>query len=363
MKNCLKIKVLFWVPYPSEGASNRYRVEQFLPYLEEENILYSLHSFWSSVAYKKLYKKGYYLRKICFFILGTLSRIMDLIQVFRYDIVFIHREAYPLGDAFFESILFFLRKPIIFDFDDAIFLPFSSNPNNFIECFKHPAKTGKIIKMCREIIAGNEYLANFVLNYNSSVSIIPTSIDTDKYYANQKEDSDIVVIGWMGSITTSVFLEDMENVFSRILNEFDNVRLKIIGGSYSFDGKNILNKAWALNEEIEDLRTFDIGIMPMPDNEWNKGKCGFKAILYMSMGIPCVSSPVGINKDIISDAINGYLANTEDEWVERLSLLIKNPELRKRMGRAARSTIEEKYSVKVNAPRFLEVVRKACNNK
>lgn len=353
------MRVLFWVPYPTEGASNRYRVEQYLPYLQKERIAYSLHPFWSSSAYRILYKNGHYFRKICFFILGTISRIYDLLGIFRYDIVFIHREAFPVGGAIFENIISILKKPFIFDFDDAIFLPSCSYPNNFIERFKKPEKIINIIKRSKYVIAGNHYLSDFAFRYNHSVSIIPTPIDTDKYCPEDRKRGGEIVIGWMGSVTTLEFLDIMRNTFIYLSKRFHNIRFKIVGGDFSIEGlSNIISKPWSLEEEIEDLRSFDIGIMPMPDNEWTNGKCGFKAILYMNIGIPCVCSPIGVNKEIITDGVNGFLASSEDEWINKLSLLIENPELRRRLGMAGRETVEEKYSLKVNAPKYLEIFKK-----
>jgi len=354
------MRVLFWVPYPTEGASNRYRVEQYLHYLEGNGIKYSLRPFWNSSAYKILYKKGHYFRKICFFILGTISRIYDLLGIVRYDIVFIHREAYPIGAAFFETIVSILKKPIIFDFDDAIFLPAPSRPNDFVERFKKPDKIAHIIKISNHVIAGNKYLSNYALRYNRSISIIPTPIDTDRYYPDTiKSHRDKVVVGWMGSITALPLLNAMKDIFTCLSKRFHNVRFIIVGGDFSINGlSTIISKQWSLEEEKEYIKTFDIGIMPLPENEWMKGKCGFKAILYMSMGIPCVCSPVGVSKEIIRDGVNGFLAGTDDEWIKKLSLLIEDPELRRRLGMAGRKTVEERYSVKVNAPKYLEIFKR-----
>jgi glycosyltransferase involved in cell wall biosynthesis len=353
------MRVLFWVPYPTEGASNRYRVEQYLPYLKEAGIDYSLRSFWSSRAFEILYKTGHHFAKFYYFILGTISRFFDLVRVFQYDVVFVHREAYPIGGAFFETILAILKKPFIFDFDDAIFLPASSHPNNFIERYKKPDKIANIIKMARHVIAGNHYLADFALRQNHSVSIIPTPIDTDKYYPDEKKHSSELVVGWIGSVTTLSFLNKMRNIFIQLSKRFCHIKFKIVGGNFSVSTlSNIISKPWSLDEEIEDLMTFDIGIMPMPDNEWTKGKCGFKVILYMSMGIPCVCSPVGVNREIIIDGVNGFLARTEEDWIEKLVLLIESSEMRKRLGMAGRKTVEEKYSLSVNIPRYLEALQR-----
>lgn len=350
------MKILFWVPYPTEGPSNRYRVEQYLPYIKKEGIVCYLHPFWSSSAFRVLYKRGYYFRKVYFFILGTLLRILDLLQIFKYDLVFIHREAYPIGGVFFETILSILKKHFIFDFDDAIFLPASSRSNSFIGKFKNPNKVAKTIKLSSYVIVGNQYLADFALEYNPKVYVIPTPIDTDRYYPikDNKESDDKIVIGWMGSITTINFLNMLEDAFIQLSKRFPDIIIKIVGGDFFIKGLgNVISKQWLFNEEIEDLKTFDMGIMPMPDNQWTKGKCGFKAILYMSMGIPTISSCVGVNKEIITDGVNGFLADTEREWVQKLTLLIEDRELRKRIGFSGRVTVEERYSVKVNAPKLL----------
>lgn len=351
------MKILFWVPYPTEGASNRYRVEQYLPYLKKAGIQYCLRPFWSSRAYRILYKKGHNFTKCYYFTLGTLSRLFDLTTVFRYDLIFIHREAYPVGGAFFEIILSLLRRFFIFDFDDAIFLPATSRSNNFIEKYKKPNKVAQIIKMSTHTIAGNRYLAYFAQRYNSCVSIIPTPLDMDKYHPHKKYHDAKVVIGWMGSVTTLRFLEMMKSVFIQLSKRFSHIEFKIVGGDFAIDGlSNIISKPWSLEQELEDLMSFDIGIMPMPDNDWTKGKCGFKAILYMSMGIPCVCSPVGVNKEIITDGANGFFVTTEDEWIKKLSALIEDRDLRRKIGEAARVKAEKEYSLLVNAPRFLEVI-------
>ncbi|KKQ78307.1 MAG: Glycosyl transferase group 1 [Parcubacteria group bacterium GW2011_GWC2_38_7] len=354
------MRILFLVPYPQEGASNRYRVEQYLPYLKREGIRYSLRPFWSACAYRSLYKNGHYFRKLFFFMCGTTSRIFQIFGIAGYDLVFIHREAYPIGGAFFETIISILKKPIIFDFDDAIFLPASSRPNNFIERFKNPNKVASIIKRSKYVISGNSFLADFALRYNRSITVIPTPIDTDKYYPDNRSPGNKIVIGWIGSATTLDFLKSMREVFVRLSKEFSNIRFKIVGGDFSILGlSNIISKPWSLVEEIEDLKGFDIGIMPMPDNDWTSGKCGFKAILYMSMGIPCVCSAVGVNKEIILDGNNGFLANSEEEWIKKLSLLVRDAELRKRLGDAGRKTAIDRYSLKANAPKYLDVLKKA----
>lgn len=355
------MNILFWVPYPHEGASNRYRVDQYLPALKAHGIRYSVRSFWSGPAFRILYTKGNNIRKAIYFLGGTIRRIRDLFTIIRYDAVFIHREAYPVGPAFFEWCVHLARKPVIFDFDDAIFLPSSSRQNLFIERFKFSGKVKDIISMSDRVIAGNKYLASFALAYHHDVAVIPTVIDTDKFPVVRSTNGEEIIIGWIGSATTSEFLKPLQNVFRALTERFSNVRIRIIGGDPYGEAYPWLQvRKWELGREREELSHIDIGIMPMPDDPWTKGKCAFKAIVYMAAGIPCVCSPVGMNNEVIQDGVNGYLAHTEKEWIDKISALVVDPALRGRVGAAGRKTVEERYSLKAHAARFVGILLDAC---
>lgn len=357
------MKILFIVPYPTEGASNRIRVEQFLPLIRERGISYKLRPFVGRRFYKILYLQGNYIKKILLFILATVLRVTDVFRAISYDLIFIHREAYPIGPAVFEKIFHYMGKPIIYDFDDAIFLSNTSETNTYIERLKNPDKISSIISMSSAVIAGNRYLYDFAVKYNKNVFIIPSSIDTDKYtpVADRGEGANKdIVIGWVGSITTRKFVYGIEDALSELEKKYDNIIFKIIGGGfYSKKVKKVFNIEWSLETEKEYLKTFDIGIMPMSDDAWTRGKCGFKAILYMASGIPTVCSPVGANAEIVQDGVNGFWATTKEEWVDKLSRLIEDKDLRLKMGARARVTAETKYSVKANAPVFLNVITSA----
>jgi glycosyltransferase involved in cell wall biosynthesis len=382
------MKILFLVPYPSEGASNRFRIEQYLPLLRQNGISYTVRPFISPGFYRILYHRAYFARKICFFIWCSLARCADVIRALRYDLVFIHRESYPLGPPFIERFLRFFKKRIIFDFDDAIFLPATSGSNIFMDRFKRYGKVPEVIALSDHIIAGNRYLAEFALKYNENVTIIPTPVDTDTYVPKTAPHEDSpgevlrgpagggkdrrlktehrtpntenrVIIGWIGSKTTSLFLEPMREVFKALTEKYPNVRIHVVGGEFDAQGiKRILNLPWSLDNEPAVLQGFDIGIMPMPDTKWTRGKCAFKAILYMSVGIPCVSSPVGMNREVITDGVNGFLASSPGEWIEKLSTLIESRALRKTMGERGREMAVEKYSVKAHAPGMMNIVNK-----
>jgi glycosyltransferase involved in cell wall biosynthesis len=153
----------------------------------------------------------------------------------------------------------------------------------------------------------------------------------------------------------------LTNVF-RKLQERYHVEIKIVGDiNISLENVKIVPEKWSYETEITQLQSFDIGIMPMTDDEWTKGKCGLKILQYMAVGLPCVCSPAGVNKEIVQDGVNGFLANSNEEWIEQLSLLIENPNLRKKLGIVGRKTVEERYSLKVNAPRLRQVIKKTIN--
>ncbi len=206
------------------------------------------------------------------------------------------------------------------------------------------------------VIAGNQYLADYAKHHNDHVVIIPTTIDTDEYVnPNKTKTHDTICIGWSGSITTIKHFE-YALPFLKILKKKygEKISIQVIGDdSYSNPELGIKGSAWNKKSEIQELSSFDIGIMPLPDDEWAKGKCGLKGLQYMALEIPMIMSPVGVNSEIISDGMNGFLANNETEWVDKISKLIEDIELRKKIGMEARRTVVEKFSVKAQQEKYL----------
>lgn len=355
------MRVLFLVPYPTEGPSNRYRVEQFLPYLKAEGIDYSIRPFISSAFFKILYKKGHVLKKIVFFLQSTVKRALDVINCHKYDVVFIHIESFPFGPAFIEWFLTKLRKPVVYDFEDAVYLPDFRGKNRFIKLLRYPKRFYQILSFSNQVIVCNKYMRDFVSRFKNGITVIPTSIDTQKFTLRDSSmQNQIPVIGWIGSHTTLYCLKQLEKVFIEIAKTHDFC-LKVVGGGkdFSIPGVKVINEDWSLESDVGSFQSLDIGVYPLPSDERAMAKTPFKTIQYMSVGIPVVASRVGGNKEIIEDGKNSFLATTENEWIEKLVTLIKDENLRKSIGLAGRKTVEERYSVKVNAPRFIEVLKKA----
>ena len=166
-------------------------------------------------------------------------------------------------------------------------------------------------------------------------------------------------MGWRGSHTPASYLNELQRPLELIARRYSHVELRIVGAEQLLlKLPNLRVAQWALPRELEELQGFDIGLMPMPDNAWTRGKCGFKALLYMSVGIPVIASPVGVNCEIVREGMNGFLASTEASWTERLSQLIEDRALRDRMGQAGRAIVEAEYSVHVHAPRVLDILQR-----
>ena len=280
----------------------------------------------------------------------------------RYDVVFVQRVLPPLG---LVRALRRLNPRMVFDFDDALFEQ------------KHEATGGwgdrlvgqrgaralpDMLRAARWVIVEYDHNRAYVVNYTSRVAIITGPIDTERYRpppetvgtSNQRATA----IGWIGSPGTTKYLQGVRGALSALSERHEGLFLRLIGASpFRVQEMPVIHTPWRLDTEVEDLRRFDIGIMPLPDTPWTRGKGGYKLLQYMAMGIPSVASPVGINREIIQDGINGFLATSEEEWVEKLSLLIERPDLRVRFATEGRRTVEARYSVRANFPRFLEILR------
>jgi len=307
---------------------------------------------------KIFYSKGNYFGKVRIAIKSLFKRIKDLMRASKYDVIFIFREAIFLGTPFFEK-RFAKKSKVIFDFDDSIWVPNVSAANKMFSILKSPGKTSSIIKVSDLVFAGNEYLAGYARNFNKNVVIIPTTIDTDEYKPVEKMMNDRVCIGWSGSITTIEHFETGVHAYTEIKKKYgDKVYFKVIGdGRYINSDLGIKGLPWKKEDELKELREIDIGIMPLPDSEWAKGKCGLKGLQYMALGIPTIMSPVGVNSEIIKDGENGFLAGSNEEWVQKLSLLIDSFELRKKIGAAGYKTVEDRYSVNANRGLYLNYLK------
>jgi glycosyltransferase involved in cell wall biosynthesis len=351
-------RILFIAAHrPNRSPSQRFRFEQYIGFLESKG--YSCDYSWllNEKDDKRFYSPGHYIRKTYIVFKSWIKRCRDLIRASRYDVIFIQREAFMTGSTWFER-QFAKRSKVIFDFDDAIWKLDISDANKRLSFLKRPGKTQKLIRSAHLVIAGNAFLAEFAKEFNRNVKIIPTTIDTDYHLPKPKTSNGLVTIGWTGSLTTIKHFRLAEKVLEKIRKKYgDRVRYKVIGDkNYVNESLGIRGIAWNRKTEVEDLNGIDIGIMPLPDDEWARGKCGFKGLQYMAMEIAPVISPVGVNTEIVQHGENGFLASTEEEWINYISMLIDDPELRHRIGKAARRTVIERYSVESCKQDYLDAV-------
>jgi len=354
----MSMRLLALVPsLYDKSPGQRYRLEQWEPLLRERGVDITYAPFECAELNDVVYKQGQIAKKLRLVVQALGRRAALLSKLTNYDVIYLHREAALLGPAVFERLIHRSGVPIVFDFDDAIFLSYKSPSNGYLSYLKFAGKTKTNCRLAAHVMVGNPYLAEYARQFNQNVSIIPTTIDTDKYKPVNIEDaSGPIVIGWTGSHSTVQHLDTLRSALAKLAQR-ESIRLRVIGTpNYQIEGVEFETIMWRSETEVEDLSAVDIGIMPLPDDNWARGKCGAKALQFMAMGIPTVCSPVGVNTDIIQDNENGLIANSEDEWIEKLSLLIRSRELRARLGKAGRQTIEQRFSAAVQAPRVHEVL-------
>ncbi|HEV2903533.1 MAG TPA: glycosyltransferase family 4 protein, partial [Pyrinomonadaceae bacterium] len=352
------MRVLAIVPSIYDTApGQRFRIEQWEPLLRERGMEIVYAPFESEQLHSVVHQGGRVTWKVGLVADAFARRFTMLNSLGQYDVCYLFREAALLGPPLLERLL--ARKiPIVFDFDDAIFVSYRSPSNGFLSYLKFAGKAKTICRISSHVMVGNPYLAEYAKQYNQNVTVVPTTIDTEKYVGESRSNSSPVpVIGWTGSFSTVQHLDTLRGALQK-LAQTERFRLRVIGTPrYELKGVEVEAMPWRSETEIEDLRPIDIGIMPLPDDLWSKGKCGLKALQFMALGIPVICSPVGVNTVIIQDGQNGFVPATEAEWIERLLELLRSSELRNRIGQAGRATVEQTYSAKAQAPRVYEIFR------
>jgi glycosyltransferase involved in cell wall biosynthesis len=352
------MKILFIVPYPvGKAASQRYRVEQWLPVLQEQTINYKLAPFWDLATWDILYKQGFSLQKLVGLAKGLFRRLLLLSRLAPYNYIFIHREATPVGPPWFEWLAAkAFRKKLIFDFDDAIWMPNTTEDNSMASNYKWHHKTAQICKWSYKISAGNHFLQQYALNHNPNTVYLPTVINTTTNYSRIKEQqTERVTIGWIGSHSTLPYLKLIEPVLQQLEQNYSFDFIVVADREPDLKLKSLKFIVWSEATEVESLLLFNIGVMPLPDTEWAKGKCAFKALQYMALGIPTVVSEVGANMTAVPDNLAGYSCTTHQEWYEKLELLLQDADLRAKLGRAGKQWVTQAYSMPVHEQAFLEL--------
>jgi glycosyltransferase involved in cell wall biosynthesis len=351
-------KILFVVPFPKKiYPSERFRIEVYEKELQEKGFEYDTIFFWDYYARSILYKKGLVAHKIAAVIKGFFRRLKSLTIIHRYDYIFILREAAPIGPPVFEWIYTHIfKKKIIYDFDDAIWIPQISDTNSWARFAKAFWKVKRNCRWAYKVSVGNSYLHNYAIQYNQNVIINPTCVDTvNRHNIIKEQHAEKVVIGWTGSFSTLHYLDEIVPALKELEKKYEFEFLVIADQNPNLPLKGFKFIEWKLVSEIEDLLTINIGIMPLDNDEFSKGKNGFKLIQFLSLGIPVAASPIGVNVQIVDEGVNGFLCQTQQEWVNALQKLLSDEILRRQMGLNGRKKIEENYSVVANKGRFLSM--------
>ena len=338
------------------GASSRLRTFQYLPWLEREGI-HPVHQELLGDSYvQALYRHEQAPGAV---LGGYLRRLKALLGAGRFDVVFLEKEALPWVPAAIEIALLPKNVPMIVDLDDALFHRYDCHPNRLVRRMLG-SKIDSVMRHCSAATVGNNYLRDRASAAGCRrVEVLPTVVDLDRYGSELRShlEDRHVVVGWIGSPATAHYLREVVEPLRRLCARYP-LRCVAVGANRDqVQGTPFEAIPWEESTEVELLRSLDIGIMPLRDGPWERGKCGYKLIQYMACGVPAVASPVGANRDIVSDGDNGFLAGTEAQWCEALERLIVDPSLRARMGLAGRRTVERTYCLQVQAPRLADIVR------
>lgn len=357
------LSVMVLAPYPHDRApGQRYRIEQWMPRLAELGVACELFPFEDRALYELMETQGRWPAKTARLLAAAFRRIGVVEQASRFDVVFLFREAMIFGPAVIESLVA-RRKPVVFDFDDAVWMARPNAVNPLAPLLKFQGKTRSIVRRSRAVIAGNDYLADWARGFNPSVFVVPSTIEMEGSYARAKEHAHRgpLVIGWSGSFSTLPYLDGLRPVLAE-LGRRRPFKLRVIcnGPRPSWPGIDLEWIPWTSEQEVPDLLGMDIGLMPQPDDKWTKGKCGMKALQYMALGIPPVASGNGVLPRIIQDGVNGYVPVEPAAWLERLDTLAGDVLLREKMGAAARRTVIDRFSAASQAPRVAEILRRAA---
>ena len=356
------MRVLVLTPSLYDSAPGpRFRIEQWARYLEGEGFRFTFLSFENEALHRVLYLHGHLIRKTALMLAALLRRVEAITQAAQFDVILIYREAALLGPPWIERLLARCRVPIVYDFDDPIWLAYKSPSNPLFGSLKFHGKTAAICQLAQRIMVGNRLLAEYAREHGKQVDIVPSTVDLANYPLRRKMDfSGPVTLGWTGSHSTLPFLEQMTGVLRKLALE-RAFRLVVVSHTDQYRMASlpveIVSRQWNAATEAVDLADVDIGLAPFPNVGWTPWRCHGKVLQYMAAGIATVASNIGILPDYIEDGVEGYLVTTDQEWLDRLKALIDDAALRRRFAEAARIKVANKYSAEVWAPKVGQILR------
>lgn len=349
------MKVLLLSRYGRLGASSRLRAYQYIPYLEANGLQIDVAPLLSDEYVRDLYAGK---PKNLGAILATyLRRLRDVSKSNRYDLIWLEKETLPWLPNWFDQFFQANKTPCVVDYDDAIFHNYDIHSKPVVRWLLS-RKIDKVMQRADLVIAGNPYLADHARKSGARrIEILPTVVDTNHYQALPRTTGDIFTIGWMGTPVTVRYLQEIQPALAEVCSS-GAARLVAVGsGSINLKDVPVEIRDWSEETEVAEILRCDVGIMPLPDAPWERGKCGYKLIQYMACGRPVVASPVGVNSQIVEQEVSGFLAGANSEWINALTILRDDKVLRNRMGVGARIKVEREYSLEINSPRLLSLLK------
>lgn len=344
------------------APNQRFRHEQWAPHLaRNHDITLEFEPFESPALTEVLYQPGHLARKAALVLRDATRRWLRRDRGRAFDGVVVLREAMPVGGPIIERSIVHAGVPLIFDFDDAIWHEESTRHAGLAALARAPGKTSRICEMATAVTVGNEYLAAYARQFNPEVHIVRTSIELERFRELPMPPADDpFTIVWTGSHSTIVYLDTVREAIERVAARRP-VRLRVMCDRppAPYTNATLDFVPWRPDREAIDLGPGHVGIMPVPDTEFARGKCGCKALQYMAVGRPALVSPVGINTEIVQDGVNGLLASSQDEWVAQLERLANSAALRVRLAGAGRQTVLKEFTAESSAAAFAEVARRA----
>lgn len=345
-------RLLYLCVHPRNSSpSQRYRFEQFEPYLQEQDVEVEYSPALTTSDLAAFSGTASIQAKTSLALRALGRRVWSVRPRLRhFDLVLVQREAFFLFNAWAEWIAH-LQAPLVLDFDDAIWIHAISDANRRFKWLKNVDKIEQSVRLAKTVIAGNDYLAEWALQHNPATTMIPTCVDTDRYRPASRppcETSGVVTIGWCGSPSTVAHFRLILPALARVRQRFGpRVRFRLMGDPrFRYSELELQGEAWNSEAELSFLRSMDIGIMPLPEDEWSKGKCGLKGLTSMACGAATVLSPVGVNTRIVEHERNGLLARSTEEWFQALCRLIEDEPFRRKLAAAGRETVVSRYSVR-----------------
>jgi len=351
------MKVLFLTRYPLAGASSRYRVYQYLPQLRAMGVECDVQSFMSDELYRLSMQRGGNGRKIALTLAQTLRRLHKLLDCGGYDVIYMQRELFPFGGPVIEKWLKRRGRTLVYDYDDALFIKKPSKHNPLATLMRSGDKAVEIFRIVDLVVAGNDYLRNQAAKHGANAVTLHVAEDAERVPRRRRdEESEVLIVGWLGSPSTEKYLELIRKPLADFFAHRPQAVLRIVGGGDFRADFPVEHWNWSLQNEVKALASFDVGLMPLPNDEWSLGKSGGKARTYMAAGVPAICERIGYNIELIVPGITGYLVSGDKEWRAALEDLADNPALREEVGSAARRYVAENFSIEGQAAKLKKIL-------